>query len=111
MDSVGAGMSTSSVPHQLVYWYNAIWWADKTISSVYNTSSGVLVQTASPYQESYHRSVIINNTQNEGVYTTQVQMSMSTVPMQQVWPERSQVHQTSSKQCKPTLSMAFTSNP
>ena len=27
-----------------------------------------------------------NNAQNEGVYTTQVQMSMSTVPMQQVWP-------------------------
>ena len=42
-----------------------------------------------PYQESYHRS-LINNAQNEGVYTTQVQMSMSTVPMQQVWPERSQ---------------------
>ena len=31
----------------------------------------------------YHRS-LINNAQNEGVYTTQVQMSMSTVPMQQV---------------------------
>ena len=42
-----------------------------------------------PLQESYHRS-LINNAQNEDVYTTQVQMSMSTVPMQQVWPERSQ---------------------
>ena len=42
-----------------------------------------------PYQESYHRS-LINYAQNEDVYTTQVQMSMSTVPMQQVWPEKSQ---------------------
>ena len=31
-----------------------------------------------------------NNAQNEDVYTTQVQTSMSTVPMQQVWPERLQ---------------------
>ena len=37
----------------------------------------------------YHRG-LINKAQNEGVYTTQVQMSMSTVPMQQVWLERSQ---------------------
>ena len=36
----------------------------------------------------YHRS-LINNTQNEDIYTTQV-LTMSTVPMQQVWPERSQ---------------------
>ena len=41
------------------------------------------------YQKSYHRS-LISNAQNEDANTTQVQMSMSTVPMQQVWPERSQ---------------------
>ena len=37
----------------------------------------------------YHRS-LINNIQNEDIHTTQVQTYMSTVPMQQVWPERSQ---------------------
>ena len=33
------------------------------------------------------------------------------MPIQQVCPERSQKHQTSRKQCRPTLSTAFTSNP
>ena len=42
-----------------------------------------------PYKKSYHGS-LVTNAQNEDAYTTQVQMSMSTVPMQQVWPERSQ---------------------
>ena len=42
-----------------------------------------------PITGAYHRS-LINNAQNEDVYTNQVQMSMSIVPMQQVWPERSQ---------------------
>ena len=37
-------------------------------------------------QESSH----INDTHNKVVYTTQVQVSMSTVPMQQVCPERVQ---------------------
>ena len=32
----------------------------------------------------------INDTHNKEVYTTQVQVSMSTVPMQQVCPERAQ---------------------
>ena len=68
MDSGGTGISTSSVPHQLVY---------------------LCRQHPITYQESYHRS-LINNTQNEDVYTIQVQMSMSTVPMQQVRSERSQ---------------------
>ena len=66
MDSGGTGTSTSSVPHQLVY-----------------------LCRQHPITGAYHRS-LINNAQNEDVYTTQVQMSMSTVPMQQVWPERSQ---------------------
>ena len=42
-----------------------------------------------PITGAYHRS-LINNAQNEDVYTTQAEMSMSIVPMQQVWPERSQ---------------------
>ena len=66
MDSGGTGTSTSSVTHQLVYLCRQ------------HSITGA-----------YHRS-LINNTQNEGVYTTQVQMSVSTVPMQQVWPQRSQ---------------------
>ena len=66
MDSGGTGTSTSRVPHQLVY-----------------------LCRQHPITGAYHRS-LINNTQNEDIYTTQVQMSMSTVPMQQVWPERSQ---------------------
>ena len=66
MDSGGTGISTSSVTHQLVY-----------------------LCRQHPITGAYHRS-LINVTQNEGVYTTQVQMSMSTVLMQHVWPERSQ---------------------
>ena len=66
MYSGGTGTSTSSVPHQLVY-----------------------LCRQHPITGAYHRS-LINNTQNEDVYTTQVQMSMSTMPMQQVWLERSQ---------------------
>ena len=66
MDSGGTGTSTISVAHQLVY-----------------------LCRQHPITGAYHRS-LINNTQNEDVYTTQVQMSMSTVPMQQVWPERPQ---------------------
>ena len=54
------------VPHQLVYLCRQ------------HPTIGVLPQ------ESF------NNAQNEDAYTTQVQMSMSTVSMQQVWPERSQ---------------------
>ena len=57
----GTDISTSSVPHQLVH-----------VHTLQN------------------RSHINDDTQNKKVYTTQVQVSMSTVPMQQVCPERSQ---------------------
>ena len=43
-----------------------------------------------------NKSSHINDTHNKEVYTTQVQVSMSTVPMQQVCPER--VQNTSDKQ-------------
>ena len=56
---------------------------------VYITHHLVYLCRQHPITGAYHRS-LINNTQNEDIYTTQVQMSMSTVPMQQVWPERSQ---------------------
>ena len=58
-------ISTSSVPHQLVY---------------------VHVQTRLQNKSDYHCHV--TDTQNEEVYTTQVQVSISTVSMQQVCPER-----------------------
>ena len=66
MESSGTDTSTSSVPHQLVY------------MCTQHPITGVLSQE------------LINNTQNEDVCTAQVQMSMSIVPTQQVWPESSQ---------------------
>ena len=60
MESDGNVISTSSVPHQLVH-----------VHMLQNRSH-------------------IADTQTKGVYTTQVQVSMSTVSMQQVCPERSQ---------------------
>ena len=56
---------------------------------VYRTHHLVYLCRQHPITGAHHRS-LINNRQNEDIYTTQVQMSMSTVPMQQVWPERSQ---------------------
>ena len=67
MESDGTDISTSSVPHQLMY-----------IKYVYN------IRIMCRQQKSSH----INDTHNKEVYTTQVQVSMSTVPMQQVCPER-----------------------
>ena len=57
-------ISTSSVPHELMY-----------------------IRT---YMCRQQKSSHINDTQNKEVYTTQVQVSMSTVPMQQVCTERAQ---------------------
>ena len=56
---------------------------------LYITHNLVYLCRQHPITGAYHRS-LINNAQNEDVYTNQVQMSMSIVPMQQVWPERSQ---------------------
>ena len=60
------GRTHLRVPHQLVYLCRQ------------HPTVGVLPQE------------FVNNTQNEDVSTTQVQMSMSSVAMQQMWPERSQ---------------------
>ena len=46
---------------------------------VYITHHLVYLCRQHPITGAYHRS-LINNTQNEDIYTTQVQMSMSTVP-------------------------------
>ena len=64
MESDGTDISTSSVPHEPVY-----------------------IPTYMCRQE---KSSHISDTHNKEVYTTQVQVSMSTVPMQQVCPERAQ---------------------
>ena len=54
-------------------------------------SSGTDTSTSSvPHQLVYMSQELINNTQNEDVCTAEVQMSMSIVPTQQVWPESSQ---------------------
>ena len=67
MESSGLhNTSISSVPHQLVYLCRQ------------HPTIGVLPRKS------------FNNAQNEDANRTLVQMSMSTVPMQQVGPERSQ---------------------
>ena len=56
---------------------------------VYITHHLVYLCRKHPITGAYHRG-LINNIQNEDIHTTQVQTYMSIVPMQQVWPERSQ---------------------
>ena len=57
------------------------------------------------------RGALVIYTQNIDAYKTQGHVFLSTVPMLQVCQRGHTMHQTSSKQCRPTLSMAFASNP